>query len=770
MAERIDLTPTPRLLGVVGKIPLKGWQCIAELLDNSIDAMIQKQEDSKQKNEIRITLPSNSEMDNNVPLIVSDNGIGMTKSQLKDALTAGLSGKTSDSDLGLFGMGFNIATARVSKSTTVWTSVDDADEDIGVEINIPEMIQTRSFSRDLIVRKNSKTSPKGKHGTTIEIKDYTADAKSLLYRPDLIRNLNSVYSSVIKDKYNIDIKAKGNEGWVPVKPKRFCLWDKNRTVVHSKRGEIKPYISFDQKIKTHPYCTKCLIELHDINIEENPICPECNSGDSVIIKEYNVRGWAGIQRYFTHNEYGFDIVRNGRIIKEWDKSLFTWHRRSGQSLPGEYEDDFSMLEYPIDNAQLGGRIVGEIHADFIIPEFTKDNFSPTEDWLDVVEIVRGDRPIQPDWATKKLGLGGINKSPLAMLFYGFRKTTPGRQSLVCGVKNGGANAGNVQALEYKRNFYAGAEDFQTDEKWYELVLIAEEGSDPGGPGLPGPEDPDGKGKTPETEPEEKYPGIISPVTEKIFDLERLIDVPPITAKIYDYTPVGHIEFNPVIFEAESTNVYHVRLNQMHTMLRDFEEGWQDIVLMEIAQLFFSRIFDTDKWPISTIYFELKSKYYPERILNIDKIVAGANNLMRDLHNYLINQAVKLKPKPNLSPNLIDKMKSIYRDLENKNLKSPSTLLGDSGYVKYLDMNYLYEFIHYYPNLIFDEKFLTLPYKEYKEDPDHQAAVLRDHINQFSQLEWIIEVLSDLTDVQRKTQKSKIISAKLALQYLIEARV
>lgn len=758
----VDLEPNPRLIDMLGRLPLKGWQCMAELVDNSLDAMIKKQDsDGDEKNEIRLTLPSAGEIDQNVPLIISDNGSGMNKKQLTTALTTGMSGKTTDSDLGLFGMGFNIATAKLSHKTTVWTSVKDSDKDIGITIDIPEMVRTNSFKRELLYRKNSDTSTKGKHGTTIEIKDYKPEAKSLLHRPDLIRNLKYVYSSIISEKYNIDIKAKGSRGWVAIEPKRFCLWDKDRSISHRQEGEIKPYKTFNQLIAEIPFCTKCLIELSIENLIDNSICPQCASDNTIINKKYHVKGWVGIQRYFSEYEYGFDIVRNGRIIKEWDKSLFWWNDRTGR-----HE---RMLEYPIDNSPLGGRIVGEIHADFILPEFTKDNFPITEQWLDVVEVVRGPKPIQEGWV-KNLRLGGKNRSPLAMLFYGFRYTNPGRKNLVCGVVNGGASAGNKKAIEYKRKFYDGDPEFQSDEKWYELVMVAEEGTDTGGPGLPGPEDDPPTEETPETVVD-PYPGLTVVKEEKIFELDR-IDVSPITAKIFDFTPrlANENEFNPVIFEAESANVFHVRLNQNHTMLKDFEEGWQDLVLMEIAERFHSRIYDTSEWPISKIYFELKSKYYPERILNIDQIVITATNLMRELQNYLISESFDLSPKPNLRTSQLEKLKNEYREIENKNLNKPSRVLRNTSFVKYLDFNYLHEFIRDYPYLIFDGKFLNLSFREFDDDREYQSTILKDHFAQFSQIAWITDVLIDMTDIKRKQNKRKIISAKLALQYLINNRV
>lgn len=763
MPEYIDLKPTPRLLGMLGRIPLRGWQCVAELIDNSLDAMI-KEENSDERGEIKITLPSAGEIDNNMPLIVRDNGSGMNQEQLKNALTAGISGKTDDSDLGLFGMGFNIATARIGKDTTVWTSTKDSDHDIGIKIDLIEMTRSGSFKRELLKRKGSPTSARGNHGTTIEVNNYDNETKRLIYRPELIRRLQSVYSSAINDKYNIEIKCTDRSGWKNISAKQFCRWDENRTV-ESTHGVVPTYIEFNHVICEKLFCAKCLIELGNADEESNSSCSICGSNDAIINKNYEVSGWVGIQRYFHDNEYGIDIVRNGRIIKEWDKSLFTWYDRYNKT-NGKQE---KLFEYPIDNRQLGGRIIGEIHANFIMPEFTKDSFQITEEWLDAVEIVRGTKPIQPDWATKKLGLGGKNKSPLAKLFYGFRKTDPGRKYLVCGAREGKANAGNRLALDYKRKYYNGDEDYKTDDKWYELVLLAEEGDTTSGgkdtiPGG-GTDTHDEEGST---LPVERYKGLKEIIREDVFDLSDTTGVPAIKTRIYKFTPFETIEFNPIILESEGPNSYMVYLNQMHTMLRDFPEGWEDLLLMEVSQRIIDRIQDRETWTITKIYFDLKSKYFKERLLITDTMVLQAKRLMRDLASFLVNSEFELKPKPNLRPSLIDKLKQDYARIEGKELSKPSQILHNTGFLRYMENSYLFEFITNYPKLIFDGNFVNLPYEEFSDVLIKQSE-LREHLSLFSSIDWIIENLGDFSDDMIKREKSKILLAKLNLEYLSDSR-
>ena len=41
--KSIDITPTPRILRTLGEIPFQPWQCIAELIDNAVDAFAESE-------------------------------------------------------------------------------------------------------------------------------------------------------------------------------------------------------------------------------------------------------------------------------------------------------------------------------------------------------------------------------------------------------------------------------------------------------------------------------------------------------------------------------------------------------------------------------------------------------------------------------------------------------------------------------------------------------------------------------------------------------
>lgn len=48
LIKSVDITPTPRVLRVLGELPFSPWQCFAELIDNSVDAFNKAEEHEDQ--------------------------------------------------------------------------------------------------------------------------------------------------------------------------------------------------------------------------------------------------------------------------------------------------------------------------------------------------------------------------------------------------------------------------------------------------------------------------------------------------------------------------------------------------------------------------------------------------------------------------------------------------------------------------------------------------------------------------------------------------
>ena len=144
--DHFDLQPDPRILPMLGEINLEQWRCLAELVDNSVDGFLsaKRQDNAVAEPEVHIAVPTSASP--SAKISVRDNGPGMSPETLETAMRAGWSGNTPVDSLGMFGMGFNIATARIGTVTTVWTTRRDDGEWHGLKIDFNALQQQTTFS------------------------------------------------------------------------------------------------------------------------------------------------------------------------------------------------------------------------------------------------------------------------------------------------------------------------------------------------------------------------------------------------------------------------------------------------------------------------------------------------------------------------------------------------------------------------------------------------------------------------------------------------
>jgi len=150
--HNFDLTPDPRVLQMLGEIDLHQWRCLAELVDNSVDGFLNAERAgaSIENPEVVISVPRADTP--TARITVRDNGPGMSADTLEKAVRAGWTGNSPLINLGLFGMGFNIATARLGLVTEVWTSRAGDLAEVGVRIDFEDLRSKRSFSVPRVTR------------------------------------------------------------------------------------------------------------------------------------------------------------------------------------------------------------------------------------------------------------------------------------------------------------------------------------------------------------------------------------------------------------------------------------------------------------------------------------------------------------------------------------------------------------------------------------------------------------------------------------------
>lgn len=481
MSHRVDITPTPRILRTLGDIPFEVWQCLAELADNSLDAFLEAKKAGKEIVSPRIDIYWSAE---STPLrdreiIVQDNGLGMPLEDLQNAAKAGYTSNDPIHNLGLFGMGFNIATARLGDETIFLSATKASDSWVGIKINFEELISNKSFSAPVITEKKQDPSESGTKIIVRKLKD--GIFPELKARARTIRSrLETIYSPILETRiYSIFLQ--GNQ----LISRPHCAWGESRYV--TRRGDR---IYAVQKIE------RDLGETHFDTFRNRYLSPDESSEleaklskgetlpQNIVKRSRKFRGWIGIQRYSDTSDFGLDLIRNGRKILVGDKSLFEFENP---------ETGTPVADYPIElGSTVGGRIVGELHVDYLIPTYQKNGFDTTDlAWRKTVDAIRGAGPILPK-RRQALGYSADNDSPLGRLVNAYRRADPGTKNLAIP---------NQLAREFTKEFRAGNPDYQNDDKWYRA---AQEVDREKGEGT-GRSTPAATGSTPSDDPDEYTP-------------------------------------------------------------------------------------------------------------------------------------------------------------------------------------------------------------------------------------------------------------------------
>lgn len=463
--EPFNLTPNPRILLVLAQTAMKPIDALCELVDNAIDSF-RKDSSGKRAHEVRIQVPTHGELRDGVnPIIqVSDNGPGMTLDEAENALTAGYSSKGGIDDLGLFGVGLNIATAKFARKTRLITATQDSENANIVDLDLSELIRNQSF--EVRPRAEPKKNYGLESGIIVELierwphGDTNHDFPKRLIQngPGRIREmLGRRYAAYMRPDSPMQIKIYVNGE--QCSPFEHCVWAKHRSVPHGNGGRrINAMETFNHSLGYRERCTECGNAIKDGKC----VADSRHSGTERV--EEVVRGWIGVQRYDDSAHYGIDLIRNGRAIRILEKSaFFTWKDEEGREI----------TDYPIDGPY--GRIVGEVHLDHVPVNFTKDDFQRTTvQWQDAMDFLRGKSSLQ-----RKQPGASENNSPLMQIYTGYRrvrKIGPGDlyMAQITTGKDGYPATERVSRKteeEFYERFINKEEGYYSDEKWFELVNI-----------------------------------------------------------------------------------------------------------------------------------------------------------------------------------------------------------------------------------------------------------------------------------------------------------
>lgn len=768
----VDITPSPRVLRMLGQIDFAPWQCLAELIDNSIDAFIDQSAagEASAAPRIFVQLPSDAEMRAGTGVIsVKDNASGMPVESLENAVKAGYSGNDPVEKMGLFGMGFNISTARMGRRTEVWTTRADDAEWTGLVIDFDELEKNQTFHAPLETRpKTSEELEEGVHGTEIRISRLEADrVRPLIWgagKKNTKDRLGKVYGRVMT-RLGIEIYYDSDL----IRPWRHCAWDEKRFVETKTFGNVPARIEIDKTLDPQRFCTTCWVWLLDVD----DVCSSCGHDHDVIERSRRLKGWLGIQRYFDKKHYGIDLIRNGRVIEELDKSFFTFTDENGDKI----------FEYPIDAIHWGGRIIGELEIDFVRVSHQKDSFDKLDpEWRKVVELVRGKTPLQPRIA-ERMGLGK-NDSPLSRLFSGYRKGTAGLKDLVPGTADGsGLNSGLV--TEYVENFYAGDPEYQSDEKWYDLVKQAEAGkrgestgAETAGGEFPIDDDHDhdhdhdktgvtggqegGSSEEPAGEPHDQ-PELDEELSGT-FEVDELSG--DVVLKVKAYKHKQDIDGAPFRVQPDGYS-FRFDYNPRSEFFENRLETPADYLVVDLAQHFLALSAETPRQkPVSRIARAIREKYFGKSSDDLSGAATAASALLEELRRHYDEVLPSAAPidAELLPASEIERVKRNAAKLHDLSESEVEQFIVDGRFAEFVSLPFVVELVRTWPMLATDGEFFSRPYKSSSDAL--RPLILDEIVDALQDIVWLFDEGASAVskDTGWRLRYSKALASLRLLQY------
>ncbi len=787
----LDITPTPRILRTLGEIPFQTWQCVAELIDNSIDAFLSDKTAIPEEDErkIVVTWASDSVATDDRAIEVTDNACGMSIEQLQNAVRAGYSSNDPVGNLGLFGMGFNISTARLGEVTTIMTTRRGDSDWVGIKIDFQKLIDTRRFDAPIIHM--AKSNP-AEHGTKITISRLRHGILTELPNKEneIRQRLEAIYASLLNNQ-EIAIYVKGRQ----LRPRNHCVWSESRYVRYSDQN-VSARMMIDRNLgdalfdlSRNCYLTADEAEQYYVDQQEGRDLPA-----HIIERGKRLTGWLGIQRYADPNDFGIDFIRNGRKILISDKSLFQYEN----PITGQKE-----LQYPLElGTSVGGRIVGELHVDYLLPTYQKNDFDRSDNsWAQTVEAICGVGPFLPK-SRKALGFSEQNPSPLCVLVNAFRRVDKGTKCLF---------APNDVAKRYAAEFRKGIRDYLDDILWWKAAQEEDQKQSTGGARATtsvntgetpsddisayisgtvisppqvivrgNPTDDSQPSSLPVTTPQP----VPSPETSKLDELiQRAISVSQLSGRNYKFGNTGSLnvrvyelsrgsifyrgEKKPCFFQSDGIDCDFV-YDPSHPLLAQYPITAKMLLLQYLSEKLKAR----DSLPdLVSVYAELVETTMQEAKIDRQSLQDRASSAFDLLREKL---AVALRDRAADVVNCVHESAGEGEETVTNLIQSNTALLTafqsgiEEGYdaIDYVPPKTLYRLIERFPEDVFDGKVLQTPYITINLQDEKATLRARDESKDRA-LSFIKDALRVISGYSQRVQKNELARASLSVDFLLK---
>lgn len=775
----MDITPTPRILRTLGEIPFRTWQCIAELVDNSIDAFLSDMSLEDRDKRVTVTWSSDSVGAAVRTIEITDNAAGMSIDQLQNAVRAGYTSNDPIGNLGLFGMGFNIATARLGEETTVLSTRKGDTEWVGVKIDFQKLIDAKKFDAPIIHK--AKVDP-DECGTQITISKLKSGILSELSNKEseIRQRLELVYTPLLSNQ-DITISVRNKQ----LRPRNHCVWSESRYVRYNKQN-VAARINIDRSLGSALFdmSRNCYLSYDEADeyytaMQEGKAFPA-----HIVEREKRLTGWLGIQRYADPNDFGIDFIRNGRKILISDKSFF------------QYENPLTLqkeLQYPVElGTSIGGRIVGELNVDYLLPTYQKNDFDRADSsWAQTREAICGVGPFLPK-SRKAMGFTEDNISPLCLLVNAYRRVDKGTVCLF---------APNDIAKKYAAEFRKGVRDYIDDTKWWKAaqeedqksgtkssttpVNTGDAPSDDIAAYLGGSTNTNSPSSTPANAASNTVHAtpLTVPETSSMDDLlQRSMPIQYLSGRNYPFGRSGSLnirayELNrgeikqngvrkPCHFNSDGIDCDFV-YDPTHPLLTQYPITPQMLLLLYMAEKLKAR----DQLPdVVAIYSSLVEVSMGDARIDRQALQERASSAFELLREKLV-QALRSKPE--------DVVKCVHEstgEVEetvasiiqiNPNLLVPFQNMEAAGYdaVEFVPPKTLYRLVDRFPEDVFDGKALSTPYLSINLQ-DSNATLRAREDSKDRILSFIKDTLRVISWSGQRIQKNELTRASLSVDFLV----
>ncbi len=781
----LDITPTPRILRTLGEIPFQTWQCIAELIDNSIDAFLSNHSTSFEvsNQRISVTWSSDSVAASQRTIEIRDNACGMSIEQLQNAVRAGYSSNDPIGNLGLFGMGFNISTARLGEVTTILSTRSGDADWVGVKIDFQKLIDTKRFDAPII--REAKSDPE-ESGTRITIsKLRTGIIAELPNKENEIRQrLESVYAPLLNTR-DVIIIIKGKQ----LRPRNHCVWSESRYVRYNDQN-VPACIPIDRNLgdalfdlRRNCYLTPDEASDYYEAQQQGQTWPTY-----IVERSKRLTGWIGIQRYADPNDFGIDFIRNGRKILVSDKTLFQYEN----PITGQKE-----LQYPLElGTSIGGRIVGELNVDYLLPTYQKNDFDRSDNsWAQTVEALCGIGPFLPR-SRKAMGLLEANTSPIGLLVNAYRRVDKGTKCLF---------APNDIAKRYASEFKKGRREYIDDTLWWKAAQEEDQKQSTGGSRATTAVN---TGETPSDDicsylginPMRTGESTVTIATSSDTSASTTVDLIPETSKLdeliqratansqlsgrgYHFGNAGSLnvrayelnrgeikyrgERRPCFFNSDGIDCDFV-YDPTHPVLTQYPITPKMLLLIYLAEKLKAR----DSLPdLVSVYTELIETAMQESKIDRQTLQDRASSAFELLREKLREA---LRNRKEEAVNCIHKSTGEVEDTIASIIQNNPALLNDfqsnteAGFdaIDYVPPKTLYRLVDSFPEDVFDGKALATPYMTINLQDENATQRAREDSKERA-LAFIKDALHIVSGYSQKIQKNELTRAALSVDFLLK---